>query len=61
MMKVQQGGVSSTPTPIKQNRDVPRDLSVPVHRHPSQTVRSPVDAGGVVPPGFYEDAAPKNV
>jgi hypothetical protein len=60
MMK-NQSGVPNTPTPIKQNHDVPRDLGAPVYRHPSQTVCSPVDASGVVPRGFYEDVTPKNV
>ena len=50
-----------TPTPVKPGQDVPRGVGHPVYRHSSGTMRSPNDAGGAVPPGFYEGGAPKNV
>jgi hypothetical protein len=43
-----------------QHGDTPPNLNVPVHRHSSETVRAPNDAGGEVPRGQYEGNAPKN-
>lgn len=44
-----------TDTTPKQHGDVPRDLSAPVYRHSSETVRSPNDAGGKVSPAQYQN------
>lgn len=49
-----------TTTP-KQHGDTPPNLSVPVYRHSSETVRSPKDQGGQVPPSQYEGNAPKRI
>jgi len=48
-------------TTPKPHFDTPPNLSVPVYRHSSETVRSPKDSGGKVPPPQYQDSAPKNV
>jgi hypothetical protein len=44
----------------RQRGDTPPNLSVPVYRHSSETVRAPNDAGGKVPRSMYEGNAPKN-
>jgi hypothetical protein len=48
-------------TTPKSHQDTPPNLNVPVHRHSSETVRAPNDAGGKVPPPQYQDSAPKNL
>ena len=48
-------------TTPKTHQDTPSNLSVPVYRHSSETVRSPKDSGGKVPQPQYQDSTPKNV
>ena len=44
----------------KQRGDAPSNLSAPVYRRSSETVRPPNNADGKVQRSAYEDAAPKN-